>query len=724
MTKQIDILSSETKNTTTSSSNNINKEVKQEASLFDKLLGSVAKDSSTEIESSTPDKNINKEVSTLIKKDIETSKNLENKENINSDTKNEKSSLPTKSTSLLDRLVLESKKQTNENDSSTNKEVTKSEIKAETKVVVEKTLENKNSVDIVKKDISKTTEDLQVKQMPQTKELSQLDNESQSKIVTQNDSSINKEIDKEEVKPEIKVAIEKTLENKTEEKIESKIEEKVENKNSVDVVKKDISKTTEDLQVKQTPQTKELSQLDNESQSKIVTQNDSSINKEIDKEEVKPEIKVAVEKTLENKTEEKVENKNTVDIVKKDISNTTDDLQLRQTPQAPQTSSLTPVSNIEESSILTQNKVDTKNTEVVKTNTSENLDDVDVKQPVKSNLEIEKVNEKVNITKAEIDSLDSKQKSEPKSLMDSLLEKTKVLSKNESTLSQEESKTLKNSTSLNNTKDVISNIYLSSQRNNISNNELSNKVDAINSVKNATTTVEVEASAKKLDLNINDISLETKAVEIKKEGINLIDRKNSLDKIILNKNARHNEVNSLITKSVEASKVILDDMKDVETEVNLNVNPTLAQNIQAKIIGARQQMSSMMSEVARQMYENYKPPVTAFRINLTPGNLGSIAIIMKSDKDSGLNISLNMSNSTTLDAFIDSQNSLRSALNKTFEEGTEFNLEFSSNSDQNSNQSDDKEDKNQTFNNQSDTQSILESREQNLESEDRNLDYM
>ncbi|MAC83266.1 MAG: hypothetical protein CL624_03935 [Arcobacter sp.] len=637
MTKQIDILSSETKNTTTSSSNNINKEVKQEASLFDKLLGSVAKDSSTEIESSTPDKNINKEVSTLIKKDIETSKNLENKENINSDTKNEKSSLPTKSTSLLDRLVLESKKQTNENDSSTNKEVTKSEIKAETKVVVEKTLENKNSVDIVKKDISKTTEDLQVKQMPQTKELSQLDNESQSKIVTQNDSSINKEIDKEEVKPE---------------------------------------------------------------------------------------IKVAVEKTLENKTEEKVENKNTVDIVKKDISNTTDDLQLRQTPQAPQTSSLTPVSNIEESSILTQNKVDTKNTEVVKTNTSENLDDVDVKQPVKSNLEIEKVNEKVNITKAEIDSLDSKQKSEPKSLMDSLLEKTKVLSKNESTLSQEESKTLKNSTSLNNTKDVISNIYLSSQRNNISNNELSNKVDAINSVKNATTTVEVEASAKKLDLNINDISLETKAVEIKKEGINLIDRKNSLDKIILNKNARHNEVNSLITKSVEASKVILDDMKDVETEVNLNVNPTLAQNIQAKIIGARQQMSSMMSEVARQMYENYKPPVTAFRINLTPGNLGSIAIIMKSDKDSGLNISLNMSNSTTLDAFIDSQNSLRSALNKTFEEGTEFNLEFSSNSDQNSNQSDDKEDKNQTFNNQSDTQSILESREQNLESEDRNLDYM
>ncbi len=31
----------------------------------------------------------------------------------------------------------------------------------------------------------------------------------------------------------------------------------------------------------------------------------------------------------------------------------------------------------------------------------------------------------------------------------------------------------------------------------------------------------------------------------------------------------------------------------------------------------------MMSDVARQMYENYKPPVTVFRINLNPGDFGN-----------------------------------------------------------------------------------------------------
>jgi len=210
---------------------------------------------------------------------------------------------------------------------------------------------------------------------------------------------------------------------------------------------------------------------------------------------------------------------------------------------------------------------------------------------------------------------------------------------------------------------------------------------------------------------------------VNKDTVNLIDRKNSLDKIILNNNARHNEITNLITKSVEASKAIMEDSVDSENEVSLTVNPVLAQSIQTKIIGARQQMSSMMSDIARQMYENYKPPVTAFRINLTPGTLGNIAIVMKSDKDSGINISLNISNTATLDAFVDSQNSLKNALNKTFEDGTEFNLDFSSN-DQNSNNSDDKEDRNQAFDNSSNTQSILESREKNLESEDRNLDYM
>ena len=59
-------------------------------------------------------------------------------------------------------------------------------------------------------------------------------------------------------------------------------------------------------------------------------------------------------------------------------------------------------------------------------------------------------------------------------------------------------------------------------------------------------------------------------------------------------------------------------------------------------------MATMMSDIARQMYENYKPPVTVFRINLNPVDLGNIAILMKNDKNNGLSISMNISNPTTL----------------------------------------------------------------------------
>jgi len=114
------------------------------------------------------------------------------------------------------------------------------------------------------------------------------------------------------------------------------------------------------------------------------------------------------------------------------------------------------------------------------------------------------------------------------------------------------------------------------------------------------------------------------------------------------------------------------------TDVNINVPNNLAMSIQSRIIGAQQQMSSMMSDVARNMYENYKPPVTAFRINLLPAQLGSIAILMKSDKDSGLNISLNISNAATLDAFVNNETGLRNALLKNFDSDTKFNLNFTS----------------------------------------------
>ena len=99
-------------------------------------------------------------------------------------------------------------------------------------------------------------------------------------------------------------------------------------------------------------------------------------------------------------------------------------------------------------------------------------------------------------------------------------------------------------------------------------------------------------------------------------------------------------------------------------------------------------MTSMMSDAARNMYENYKPPVTAFRINLFPSQLGHIAILMKNDKENTISISLNMSNSNTLDAFVDNQAMLKDALNKNFNNNqTIFNLDFNMENENSNNQS-------------------------------------
>ena len=95
----------------------------------------------------------------------------------------------------------------------------------------------------------------------------------------------------------------------------------------------------------------------------------------------------------------------------------------------------------------------------------------------------------------------------------------------------------------------------------------------------------------------------------------------------------------------------------------------LTPNLQNKIIGAQQKMGSFMSEVARNMYLNYKPPVTAFRVNLNPANLGTISIMMKANKiDNSLSVSMNLSNSNTMEAFTENKVALQSAIQKQFTE--------------------------------------------------------
>jgi hypothetical protein len=142
-----------------------------------------------------------------------------------------------------------------------------------------------------------------------------------------------------------------------------------------------------------------------------------------------------------------------------------------------------------------------------------------------------------------------------------------------------------------------------------------------------------------------------------------------LDKNLQNADIEHKQTSATDTKTTTNNII--------QKAVELTVNDVEVLTIQNRIIGARQQLSSMMSDVARAMYENYKPPHTAFRISLNPANLGSIAILIRSQRaDNSLSISMNMSSSATLESMVANQNELRSALQKTFNDNSSFEFDF------------------------------------------------
>ncbi|MDN5126061.1 flagellar hook-length control protein FliK [Aliarcobacter butzleri] len=320
------------------------------------------------------------------------------------------------------------------------------------------------------------------------------------------------------------------------------------------------------------------------------------------------------------------------------------------------------------------------------------------------------------------------EKVEPKkSLMDYLIEKnsqkniievqdTKVtnLSKDENVVS----------------KDFVSNIYLGEQKNSMVNQFLFNKNEALKLLQNGSISLEdIEKSANILNLELDDVSVEQdttiQTLKNAKQDLDLSsEKKNILDAMLSEKNIRSADIKNLITQSVEASSALLDNTLNVSNDVTVDINPTLLNNIQSRIIGAKQQMSQMMSDVARQMYENYKPPVTVFKINLNPVELGSISILMKNDKNNGLNISMSVSNMTTLDTLLGNQDLLRNSLAKTFNENTQFNLDFSSSSQNNrGNEQQSSNKQNRKFEDKIDTQTVLKLKEENKDRDD-SLDYM
>jgi hypothetical protein len=390
-----------------------------------------------------------------------------------------------------------------------------------------------------------------------------------------------------------------------------------------------------------------------------------------------------------------------------------------------------------EQEVKLDNTINVKNEKVeVPKNTNENTlteSSKKVKNEVVAN-ELLKLNSKtietdskidININKKDLLSTSKeevlpKNEQSSKSLMDRLLDNAK-----NTTLSTKDSvpnENLKTQTNNIKSNDVVSNIFLSNQKNSIYNQMLSTKSEGIKVVKEAKSTDDIKRSAEILDLGLKKTSVDIETPIENNKTKNVLEKESLIDKLAFSRNIRKDE-HVLASASSSSQINTTTNTSNNEVVTTLNVSPSLALSIQNRIVGAQQHMSAMMSEAARNMYQNYKPPVTAFRINLFPSQLGTIAILMKNDKENSISISLNMSSSSTLDAFVDNQTALKDALSKNFNNSqTNFTLDFNM-QDQSQNQSsNNQEEKNKKGENLS-SSDVLESINENKDIGE-NLNYL
>ena len=206
-----------------------------------------------------------------------------------------------------------------------------------------------------------------------------------------------------------------------------------------------------------------------------------------------------------------------------------------------------------------------------------------------------------------------------------------------------------------------------------------------------TTIDSIKQSAKTLELNINEVKIvndiEQPSIKTDSKELNIKEeykkQNNILDKIFLDKFQVNKKIATLKNidiqydkKSTEISNIQTNTIK-IEKEIDIIVETSVIQTITTKIIESKQKLNSFMSDVAKKMYLNYKPPVTSFKFNLTPANLGNIAITMKSNKNNNsLSVSLKMNNKNTLEVFTDNRLSLQSALTKSFDNTTTINIDL------------------------------------------------
>ncbi len=705
---------------------------KDKPSLFDSLLSNISSSEEVKIEniSTPPSKNefkdtevkTNKVEISDLESSIKTAQNidLESVEVLKTDLENDKNQKIVTTGSLLDKLVIEAKKSVEKANNIGIKESIKIDNKIENIKVNSELVSNTQEINLTdiptSELLSKSSENVDSKKeidnilnldIDDTKDIvspiknkeividenlnketnSLLDrlileaNKSNKEIVNNKVETVSKITDIKELSTDEELLkVDKNI--TTSENIKSEVEDiKIDNKKEEVIVAKD--EVVDSLGVEINSVENILPTIIKKEDIKTVL-NDIVVDKNLKDKEVIADL------SLEQKTQE---NNSTISLFDKIISQKVDSLDTTQT--------------LEKS--IKSNSEDLKSSNEI----------LNVEEVLVSNISNEVINDKEKSeVKPEVVSI---KKDEKLSLMDQLIQKNSEKLTLETTLSNN---VMDSSLKEVITKDLISNIYLGSQKNKINNQTLFNKNEAMSILKDGNSIQSVKTSAEILDLGLEDISID-ESIAVDKLDLKELNKKGILENLLLRKNVKSEEIKNLITKSVEASKALIEDTITLESDVVVNVNSPISYNIQSKIIGAKQQMATMMSDVARQMYENYKPPVTAFKINLNPTELGSIAILMKSDKNSGLSITMNVSNNVTLDTLIENQNLLKNSLNKTFDENTKFNLDFgSSNQNSNNQSSSNQNQSNRQFEQQMDTQTILQLKEENKDIEEKVIDYM
>ncbi|MDY3200140.1 MAG: hypothetical protein RBQ84_04230, partial [Arcobacter sp.] len=588
MANIIDILP-QAKTTSTETSTKSDKEsIKEKPSLFDSLLQNNVeseKKSEEKVEPKVVDKKekeLNKNEKLNVKKVADNADNNEEK----AEAKN--------TTSLLDRLIFEAKNEVKENVETKNisslptKEITSQNT--QTKISLDELIQE-NKPDKINESTKK--ESVIVSDNLDDKKDITLTTESKDKNIKEivvdtsiKEELLNSEIEANSEKKDTSLTTESKDKNIKEVLVDTSIkEELLSNQNNKTDIKKERS--IDDVLI-----------ADNKNNAKTI--NDAIDEQVIDKKESKVlktnNENLIIEKSItEIKTSDKSIIESTdVKVTKEDINNNlTINLEENNTESATEN--------------LLANIADKNPENLSSTNLSEEVD-------IKTLIEAEKTPQK------------------KKTLMDLLIEKNmqnaglKVLNEGDNLVKNELV-----------TKDFISNMYLSEQKNLLNNQFLFNKNEALSLLKDGASLKDIEKSANILELGLDNIDIEQN-VElenlgiVKRQDFDLSNKKNILDSLLNEKNIRSDDIKNLITKSVEASSALLDNSLNVSDDTVVNVNSPIAYNIHSKIIGAKQQMATMMSDIARQMYENYKPPVTVFRINLNPLELGSIAIMMKNDK--------------------------------------------------------------------------------------------